>query len=341
MNYKRILLLITIICCSNYCISKTLDVGITPVEPFAFNNANGEWTGISVDLWKSIADKNNIKYRFVELSLTDNIDLVQSNQIDIGIGAISVTSDREQRIDFSHGYFKSGLNIISKAQSGFFTLDTLKDLSIAILGLLVFINIGALCISGIEVYLTKQPNQQFKLYINCCWWSVVTITTTGYGDYVPTSTFGKTFATLWMIIGAIVFPTYISVISVKTLAINDQALISNITELHKYQIGVVHDTTGENYLIRNNIPYSVFDNLSQMIKAIKSKDIDGGVYDSPMLQAIVRLDSELLISNKTLTTEFYALMLPVNSQLKDTINLTIPSIISTDFWNNTLQKYLD
>ena len=48
-----------------------------------------------------------------------------------------------------------------------------------------------------------------------CWWSLVTMTTVGYGDIVPHSTAGRVLASLLMIMGVSMFAMLTGVISVK------------------------------------------------------------------------------------------------------------------------------
>src|SRR4051794_21536743 len=40
-------------------------VGTKEAAPFSMKNADGNWVGISIDLWRRIADEKKIRYRIV------------------------------------------------------------------------------------------------------------------------------------------------------------------------------------------------------------------------------------------------------------------------------------
>ena len=41
--------------------------------PFSFRGANGQWTGISVELWRHMANELGLEYEFREMSLGPNV----------------------------------------------------------------------------------------------------------------------------------------------------------------------------------------------------------------------------------------------------------------------------
>ena len=64
--------------------------------PFAMKDQNGNWSGISIDLWQRIADQLKLHYRFVEEPTVQRLLEGTENQTyDAAIAAITVTSERE------------------------------------------------------------------------------------------------------------------------------------------------------------------------------------------------------------------------------------------------------
>ncbi len=77
---------------------------------------NGTPSGFSIELWEALVDRTGLQTRFVMLpDLKTLLHYIESGEGDATIAAISITSDREARIDFSHPYFDSGLQILVAA----------------------------------------------------------------------------------------------------------------------------------------------------------------------------------------------------------------------------------
>lgn len=54
----------------------------------------------------------------------------------------------------------------------------------------------------------KVPNANITSAKDAIWWSFVTITTVGYGDFYPVSTSGRILAAILMVVGIGLFGTY-------------------------------------------------------------------------------------------------------------------------------------
>ena len=95
---------------------RVLVVGTREVPPFAMRDAAGNWTGISIDLWLEITARSSWSASddstvFVEMDITALIDSIEAGTVDVGVAAFTVTRAREQRVDFSHPFYNSGLSI--------------------------------------------------------------------------------------------------------------------------------------------------------------------------------------------------------------------------------------
>ena len=66
-----------------------------------------------------------------------------------------------------------------------------------------------------------NPRADFEDFTNCLYFSTVTITTTGYGDYVPITHFGR-LATLILMIVGIVNINFVNYSMIEYLDLNNQ-----------------------------------------------------------------------------------------------------------------------
>ena len=84
-------------------------VAVREVAPFAMRDEAGDWHGLSVDLWRDVADRLGIEFSWREAGIEDTLRLLQTGEVDAGIAALSVTGPREDFLDFSHPYYVTGL----------------------------------------------------------------------------------------------------------------------------------------------------------------------------------------------------------------------------------------
>ena len=65
-------------------------VGVKEAPPFTFKNADGEWSGITIDIWNEINPEFD-NATLSEKTLEDLIKSVERGGISTGLGAISIT----------------------------------------------------------------------------------------------------------------------------------------------------------------------------------------------------------------------------------------------------------
>ncbi|MEX0730578.1 MAG: glutamine ABC transporter substrate-binding protein [Aquisalimonadaceae bacterium] len=79
--------------------------------PFMFQE-DGEWTGFEVELWEAIAEENGWDFEYNTMNFSGIITALQTGRVDGAIAAITITSEREETMDFSHAYYDSGLMVM-------------------------------------------------------------------------------------------------------------------------------------------------------------------------------------------------------------------------------------
>lgn len=88
----------------------------TAFVPFEFKQGN-EYVGFDVDLWAAIAKQLNIEYTLKPMDFSGIIPALQTRNIDLALAGITITPEREKAIEFSDGYYKSGLLVMVKANN--------------------------------------------------------------------------------------------------------------------------------------------------------------------------------------------------------------------------------
>jgi ABC-type amino acid transport substrate-binding protein len=56
--------------------SASLTIATRHAPPFAFQGADGQWSGIAIDLWNQISANNGYDFRYIELGLPEMLEAV-------------------------------------------------------------------------------------------------------------------------------------------------------------------------------------------------------------------------------------------------------------------------
>jgi polar amino acid transport system substrate-binding protein len=95
--------------------NKPLRIGTRLIKPDAFEE-KGQIVGFSADLGRSILEQLQVKAELKTYpDVPQLLNALRSDQVDLGISAITVTSQREQDFDFSHPIISGELQIMLAA----------------------------------------------------------------------------------------------------------------------------------------------------------------------------------------------------------------------------------
>lgn len=97
---------------------KTYQIGTDiTFAPFEFQDVDGKFVGIDMDLLAAIAKDQNFKYEIKPLGFNAAVQALESRQVDGVIAGMSITDERKQKFDFSDPYFDSGVLMAVKADN--------------------------------------------------------------------------------------------------------------------------------------------------------------------------------------------------------------------------------
>lgn len=83
----------------------------TTFAPFEFQDAQGNFVGIDMDLIRAIGEDQGFNVDIKPLGFDAALQAVQANQVDGVIAGMSITDERKNVFDFSEPYFESGIQM--------------------------------------------------------------------------------------------------------------------------------------------------------------------------------------------------------------------------------------
>lgn len=291
------------------------------------------YSGFALDLWQEMAQEMgaDVELRAVN-SLAKMIDEVENGSGDVGISGVSITAEREARIDFSQPFYASGLQILVKAEdSGRWAFVATLMQALFSQGLLLTLGFLALCLfvaANVLWWFERNHYQSdFSSHygrgiIDALWWAAVTVTTVGDGKKTPRNVSGKIFAIVWMFAGYFVLAYFTASISSSLTLERLEGRIRGPEDLRDKRVASVSHSQAADFLQREGIPFEAFGDVEQAIVALQNQAVDALVYHEPVLRyyASHRKDSSLKTVGDIFEPQNYGFVLPTNSPHREAID---------------------
>lgn len=327
----------------------SLVVATKVAPPFSIKNADGTWSGLSIGLWRRVAEELNYEFELRETDIPGMVSGLQDGTYDAAVAAMTVTAEREAAFDFTHPFYSTGLGIAVNpnqgsgwlsAFAGMFSLQFIQPLGVLL---------AILFLVGLIVWLfeRKKNAEQFggttiEGIGAGFWWSAVTMTTVGYGDKAPATIGGRFIGLIWMFVS-------IATISVLTGFISSALTVSQLgtsvtgpDDLPDVRVGTVGGTTSANYLRSAHVVFRSVDNIPEGLQDVADDELDAMVYDQPILQYLAnsQFGGRVAVLGEAFERQDYAIGLPAGSPIREDVNRVLLEQISSIWWSDQLYDYL-
>ncbi len=270
----------------------SLRVATKSIEPFVFLGDAGP-SGFSIDLWDLIALDAGLEFEYVIVdTVQQQLEAVQSGAADVAIAAITITQEREEDADFSFSYFDSGLGILVRSGGGgsdVFSAIVATPFTGALLRLVALLAVIIIISGHIIWFAERWRNSDFpRAYLpgvwEGIWWSAVTVTTVGYGDRTPRSSFGRIFGLFWMFAGLFIIANFTASVTTQLTVNEIQNAINGPQDLYGKPVATVEGSTAADWLARQNINHVGVEFAEDAYALLENGRVDAVVYDFPVLR---------------------------------------------------------
>lgn len=308
-----------------------LKVGISPFSPFVILKGT-EPTGAAIDLWHQLSLRMNVDYEFVECTgVADKLNRLEDGSIDIAIGGITVTSERERRVDFSHPMIDTGLDILIPISdstpvlsfiSSLFTKNKLMIMAGVLLLLVCAGHIIWLVERSSKRTATMFNRNYFPGVLEGIYWALVTASTVGYGDKVPKRWIGRILAGVLILIFLPTFGYFIAQLSSNLTVQSLKYDIRGPEDLIGRRVAVVKGSTSEDFMKQQRSYIQAYNNFDEAYAALLEESADAVVYDAPILlyHAQSKGKGKVTVVGKKFAPQDYAIAVSQGSKWREQIN---------------------
>ena len=326
-----------------------LRVGTLVAPPFAVKTVEGNWEGLSIDLWQRVAEDLDLEYELLEYSLQEELihDLGKGD-LDVAV-VMSATAEHEALFDLSQSYYRSGLGIAVPAERTGINWFGIANRLFSLDFLLFF---GALllltALSGTVIWLIEHRHNREMFggraihgVAQSMWWAMVTMTTVGYGDKVPKSFWGRGVAFVWMIISIVVVACFTAAITTSLTVSELNGKVRGLHDLYSVRVGAPAQTETLKYLTKHAMAVRGFETIQEGLQAVNKGEIDSFVANESVLKHYVktRFPDRLKVLHQTFNHYFVCMGLEPGSRLRETINRSMLTLLSTQDWERSVSFY--
>ncbi len=270
-----------------------LAVAVRILPPFVVYD-DRSYTGFEVELAHLLAARLGME---VDIHAVDTV-AKQIDDIDRGVarlalGGVAITESRERLVDFSLPVLNTGLTIMAPSQADRHMGDRILLFLRAIISsdlpwLLVVFGVAVLISAHVIWWLERHHNADFAVpYRQGIWdsfyWSVVTMSTVGYGDKVARGDKGRVFALIWIALGTLVFASFTASIA-SSLAVSElRGEIAGPSDLPGHRVATVSQSAGAAYLSSIGVGPVLVPDLEDAYSLLQAGEVDAIVFDAPVL----------------------------------------------------------
>jgi polar amino acid transport system substrate-binding protein len=326
---------------------RELVLGLRVAPPFVMKTPDGIWTGISVELWRHLAEQLSLRYRFEETTQEGLLKGLTDGTLDASGGALSVTAERLREVDFSLPYFVTGLGVVVALRAPLDWIGVASSfLTIRFLSVVLGISGLVLLVSVIVWLLERRRTAEFggppiDGLVRSISWSTQAMAKAD-PSVEPKTLSGRLPGGVWAAASVALIAMFTATLTSHLTARELSGLVRDAADLHHVRVGTVRNAVAVGYLDREGIRHQDFATIEDGLQALAGGQLDAMVFGRPILAWLVRHDhpNELQVLGLNLDPLNYAIALPLDGPLRRNLNITLMDTMRSSWWREVVRRYL-
>ncbi len=311
---------------------RSLRVGVSPIASIV--EWNGEHPeGPMVAIWNELARRLGVQTQFIRIPTIDElISTVREGSIDVALGPLAITEERERSFDLTHPVFHSGLRIAVRQKQDSGVLAAVESMvSWKLVALIAGVVALAIASGHLLWWFERGPNPKSfppdypRGVGEAIWWIASTIVTGGCDDKHVDGPLGRILAFAWMVGGIGLIATFTSVLTATMTAEQVSGVIHGPRDLAGRVIGVQKGAvTVGSVRQRGGIPQE-FLTMRDALGALDLGMVEAVVGESETMMYLI---NEMAVTNvrivgSSFDTFDFGLATPGGSPLREELNTVL------------------
>jgi len=330
-------------------VPRKIVVGTVVAPPVYVKTADNRWKGLGIEIWQAVAQHMDVLFEFREYnSLGSLLAAIENGEIDV-IPSLPAELRYESAMELSQSYYKSGLAIAVSAEGSdskwlnvvarIFSADILVAVGLLLL----------MCLTAGIIVCSFERRHNREMFGDGLirgighgiWWSIVTMTTVGYGDKAPKTTGGRIVAIIWMLFSIVFIASFTAHITTSLTISELRGKVRGFNDLHNARVGSLPQTEALNFLTNRGIAVMPFKSVNEGLRAVADKKIDAFVLNELMLKYLVKNEfpGRVQVLPETFDEYFVAIAIKEESSLRKPINKALLKLMKTEKWPELLNRY--
>jgi ABC-type amino acid transport substrate-binding protein len=327
--------------------AEPLKVGMVDMPPFSWTDDEGQWRGVAVDLWTQAASEAGLEWTPVKVNRIDTlIDQLASGAIDVAAAGLTVTPDRAERIEYLPAFEVTSLGIAAYQSNELrfsVLLTALADSAFLGLSLLV---VCLVLFFGIAIWLAERRSNHEEFggehhqgLGSGLWWSMVTMSTVGYGDKSPRTWLGRTLAGVWIVL-ALVLVSVFTGAAASAFTHRTTSDTAHTWELRGKRVGALESGSTQEWLRTKGIKVVGQPSFKQGLEQVAEGEIDAFVGDVNILRWTMMENYIADLGVRTgLRSERLAFAVRPGLQQEHALNVALLRAMQSEEWSTSLQAH--
>ena len=284
--------------------------------------ANEELSGFSIELWEALANELALEYEVTLLSFDAKLNAIEDGEADVAIGCISVSLDRERDMDFTHPITTNGFSVASLIEASLIPNFSDESLKMLLL-LLLFVVVFAHLMWWSEHGQSAISDRYFPGVFQSIWFSLVTMSTVGYGDIAPQRWLGRISAALLILTGVTAFGVIFGQFAADAIGQRAAKPVQTIGDLRTYVVGTKANTAAATYLDALGVETQTHSDLVDAAYAMRDGSVDVIMHDTLAITHLVQRNEDLVATGPAFAPHYIGIALQEASPLRESLNATL------------------